>query len=361
METNSIEGFQLYNFPVITSIDVYEEARRLLSEYVSRHQAVVALYEFGSVKSPGISDLDFVVAVQSNPSADLANYLRDNRHPPLVRELMDGGTLMIMRQEDFENILFLDDVDVTLRYGKLIPLEKPTKEIIPFIDLCRLIDWIPERTAQLLNFAVRRKCPVKNTIGILSSLIYSLVKIDNLIGKKDPLHEKFSNAMNGIRAGWFNDPAGFSKKLIELLFVGIKLGFSAISDLARYIRQKSFYGNFQIPERAALRLGERLSFEFQADPEKTSLNKSPKPNSTIILPALIYLHFAVYALIGGPIGYQIMKNITPTPNNLFLASVDETLLRIQQKRMELCNSMAKFLMENRFERGLFKFGWYYPY
>jgi len=56
-----------------------------------------------------------------------------------------------------------------------------------------------------------------------------------------------------------------------------------------------------------------------------------------------------------------MKNITPTPNSLLLASVDEKLLRIQQKRMELCNSMAKFLMENRFERGLFKFGWYYPY
>jgi len=358
-----ITDFTFANLPEPVSSELYQDARDWLISYLLKRKDVVSLYEFGSVGMPGISDLDLCVVIDDKPQPGIAAYLQPDNFDPLLRNLLVGGTVMVMRREDFSRIRIWDDINLVHRYGERIDSPAPADTELTCVELCRLVDWLPERMARLAGYSQMRVLPVRRVLGVLHSLSYSLERLHKVTGRVEPRIERFLKAAHSLRLRWFEMPGNRDGDLLACLQEGISVGFEAINLLADYIQGCRFYFAEDAPEHAELRLGDGLLLVFDSGHSKNNIDRSLELStqglSAVILPSVFYQHFAAYGLIGGLIGEQIVKNLEPKPGRECLESVDPGLRKVLKRRMELCNRMAAFLARFGFKGGLFKFGWFY--
>ena len=123
----------------------YETARGLIVETYSDVVGLVAIYEFGKINNPGISDLDLIFVFEDNiENLDIGTDFYKKVLPEFVLKILCGSTLMVISETNFKNILIWDDLVLNCIYGKEIFFnnfddEKDLRKIV------QIMDWLPER------------------------------------------------------------------------------------------------------------------------------------------------------------------------------------------------------------------------
>jgi hypothetical protein len=328
--------YRFTDWPHPIGMEAYEQARAELRQWAAEQPDLLALYEFGSVKAPGLSDLDLIAVLRDDPLPDAPE--RMEALPALGRDLMDGGTLMVMRVRDFERLPWLDDLRLGLLYGQEIPLETVPDVALPGVQICRLLDWIPERMARIEEMLSYDLIPVRKAIGLLYSFAHSVRAYHALYGLRGA--EGFLEAVDGQR----EQPDG--EALVSLLEDCQGVGWKMTRAVLRDLGQRGVY-TAAVPETSSLTLRPGLSIRMGPG-----------------LPSRLYQHYAVYALAGGPIAQQIEAHLDPRPARYtyrhVIYRVHPDHLAVMDARMSVVNDMASWLARNGFKRGLYKWGWYLP-
>lgn len=363
-ERRIVDQYALTNEPIQATLADYERARRWLVEYLSARNDVRALFEYGSVRVPGLSDLDLVVVLANEPAHDIAQYLDRQCLHENVASLMDGATLMIMSEADFPDIVRWDDVRLTQRYGEPLDVGRIEERALHYIEICRIVDWLPWHASRLSRIINTKEIPIRRTLGLLYSLTYSLQKLHNRFGFSMPHWEEYVITTLALRECWFHDVVVSCEKLFRLVHEAHQIVCEALDVFARYVAESGMYGTPDTgPDGGYLHVpgGTLLHFiaDFQGHTLRTILDRSSEGKVVIPLPGVLFRHFAAYAAGDGLISRTIRKAMTPAVAVEDLSVVDPGMLEVLNERIGACDRWASFLRTNRFKSGLFKFAWFY--
>ena len=349
------------DFPRPLKARDYERARDQLREYMAHQPDVVALYEFGTVSVPGLSDLDLMVVLRDRPLPDVAERLKQRRLPPFVRELIDGGTLMITRRKDFARVQIWDDIQLSRLYGPAVETVEISADDLPSVDLCRLLDWVPERLARISGILAKTRVSVWPAIRVLYSFTKSLERFQRMFPMATGGTDELVRAARQHRESWFDGKAEDCQRLVQLLQGALDQGLYVLSFLARHLREAGVCYGSNLPKDGTLSFGAGLRLVFASDPNHSGSKDCVRLSQevpTAVVPAQLYQHFAAYALLGGPIGEQILCHLTPHPAEACLDEMAQSHRQILSRRLCVCNDMSDFLVTHGFQQGLFRFGWY---
>ena len=181
--------FKFTDLPKKVGEDYYQAAREEIIQYYSQNSDVLSVYEYGSVSSPGVSDLDIILVLKDNVKTK--EYLFDfSNISTKVHHLLGDGTVMKMSKNSFININFLENkINVKKLYGEDFKLNYPDKTYRETLDLISVIDWLPERILRLTRVMTSKN------INIIAITYPKLKAIEsntesNLRKSSDGIHPK---------------------------------------------------------------------------------------------------------------------------------------------------------------------------
>lgn len=351
-----IPGLAFDNLPDADMRTRYDEARDALLTFLAGRKDIVALYEFGTVSAPGVSDLDFVIVAADRPEPDLAAALRVDRLPPLVVRMMNGGTMMVMRASEFKDMRWWDDVTVRHLAGLVIAFDEPSGDTLRAVEIARVVDWLPERISRLLAIARRDIVPAQQTLCLLQSVSYTFRRLSASFGIEVPDLESCVRDIHALRTGWFDlHDKQKQARLTVLVERALHVGMSGLRDFAAWCGQNNIYRapDGQLRE---LSVGRRARFVF-GHGEITvdrALSLSSADLGVVPVPAVLWGHFAAYAAGDGLIAHSLAGTMSPNPSGGVTSPV---MIDALARRMDMVERMAAWLRANGFTSGLWKMGW----
>jgi hypothetical protein len=345
--------------PKKIDIEDYSRARQWIINYVGGHKDVESVYEYGSVSSPGLSDLDLIFVLNDYPDKNVSNFLNISQFPKYVQTILEYSSLIILPRKNIEYLLWWDDLNLTHLYGETYDFILPKGLDLDAIHLCRIIDWLPERILRFkeinnqTNSIFNRKC-----LGVLKTLIYSLQALEQHFDLNQSDWKIFTKAVEELRADWFIIKDG-PKRLKLLLKEGQGIALSAWIQFCNHVKYKEAYQLKHGLEDTRLVFPGGAFYAFSSNFDNESY--SMKQNNLISAPCPISLtlHFYFYAQRQGVISKALGQALDCHADNRDRVQIDQNLKKVLSKRMDLCNEWASFLKENDFNVGLFKFGWFF--
>ena len=356
-------GFAFTDRPAPVALSEYAAARSSLVDYLSARQDVVALYEYGSVSAPGLSDLDFVVVLRDWPEPDVARYIDRAQLPADASRTMARATLMVMAEKDFPHITRWDDVRLVRRLGPEMVTVHLEGRALFLTEICRIIDWLPWQIARLTRVIATRRIPVVTAIGWLYSLTYSLRRLETIFNLHHDRWQVFRDQITNFRERYFTDPEDVDERLVSLIIEGHVVACDALRMFAEQIVSSGvLYGPTRAPE-ARLTVPGGIVLDFVARPEVPSsgdlVSAATESTTTVHLPAALARHFAVYGRSDGIIGRRLRMAFVPPVEASEASQVAGDMRVILQERISACDRWASFLRDNDIRHGLFKFAWFF--
>ena len=337
------------NRPKALPLAAYHQARQEIINRFKNNKDVLAIYEYGQVGSPGISDLDLIVITRPKLTASQpADYLIDKNFTAQTRQII-SGTLMIMKEEDFFNILIFDNVKLKKLYGKKIKLAKLSPVEKHAREIASVMDWLPERLTRLIKLYRQPRLNVHYALLCLKSATYALQKIAKLTGCKR--HNLLTSEVILARKKWLKNQPHDLRYLIKRM---IYAGYDALNDFTHTFSKEKF------PEGSlSLFPWQKIVFtnkESAIDPD-LAISLSTDKEVAIPINANLLGHFWTYSQQPGLLARQAKKqlllsaNVRPIKHNSYY--------KFLKKKMTLATSCTDFLLKNNLETGLYKFGFYF--
>ncbi len=356
-------GVTFTDRPVPMALPEYAAARASLIEYLSRRKDVAALFEYGSVSAPGLSDLDFVVVLANRPAPGIARYLDRSQLPADATRAMARATLMVMSEKDFRYITHWDDLRLVLRFGRPVETIRLEGRGLFLTEICRIVDWLPWQIARLTRVIATRRIPVVTTVGLLYSLTYSLGKLEAIFGIDHSRWRTFREQIADVRRLYMGDPETVEGRLAALVLEGHFVACDALRAFSQAIvGEGSVYGPPTAPEaRLTVPGGVRLDFVARPGvPSPRDLVAAATTDTTVVhLPAALARHFAVYGKDDGIIGRALRIALAPTLAASEASCVATDMQEVLHARISACDRWASFLRHNEIPHGLFKFAWFF--
>ena len=341
------------NYPSRINLENYENACREITVQFSSIPGVHSIYQYGSISCPGLSDLDIAIVLDDVISSSTHKLVQKQNLPNSVLSIMDYATMMIFPRSKFEQITLWDDIRLTPIHGQAINADTVNCR---FLEVARIIDWLPERIIRLEELYRCEVIDVRKTLGTLKSCTYTLQKVTSLIGQEDN-RSKVIREFTEFRTDWFNYTESsqidwlwhFADAIKRELYISLKVfgnwwirNILPKSDISLSTGVFSFAGKF--------------TYEFQnINPGEESVTVAKDKVINLILPAFYSLHFCHYASTEGVISNQIDRHLLISSKKSGLPS---EMREILDRRIELVNFWADWLIDNKFASGIFKFGWF---
>ena len=349
-------------FPKQIARDEYDKVRSFLVNTLKNFDDVLGIYEFGKVTVTGISDLDFAIVLRNQPvNQKVGEEVAKIEFSEAAKEILCGSTLMFFCEKYFPRITTWDDVDVSRLWGKTFQLLNFDRDTIFLITVCQIMDWLPERILSLLKLSRKKSILVSSLLGYLYSLRYTFQKIQQLDIPSCGDLDQYNNDIVQLRTNWFlMKEQECVTELVRLFNTAVNIGRICLLSVAEWLTSKRYYlykinpeelGNFHLTANMGYQFLDRSSYIIKLkDTTENFVDLLP-------VPAVWAFHLKVYASMEGIISRKLQRafSIFPTTS----AIIDNELLSVLQRRMNLCNEMAEFLGMYKFRSGLFKFGWFY--
>jgi hypothetical protein len=235
----------MYKFtfePKKVSEEYYQKARKEIIQYYSENIDILSIYEYGSVSSPGVSDLDIILVLKDKVKTE-EKFFDFSNVSMEVHNLVADGNVMKMSRENFININFLDNkINVKKLYGKDLLLKSPNKSDQEIIDLISVIDWLPERILRLTRTVTSKNINITMVLCVLHSFSYSIKKIDDLTGIdiKSSKSQSTLKKIRLLRNNWhsIDNP---QEILIDCIQESISLGYSYLDIFENYLKNINSY------------------------------------------------------------------------------------------------------------------------
>ncbi len=339
------------NKPRPILINVYEKARQELVKKFKNNRDVAAIYEYGRVQTPGISDLDLIVVTRGNlKSSQPADYIITPEKFPYGSQVATG-TLMVISQKNFADIKLFDEVNLSKLWGEDIPLNKIGKRDLKQREVASVVDWLPERLARLVRMLKQPALDVRNSLLYLRSFCYVLERVAQLT--RDPYFAGFAEEVLKARLLWLK---GGRQDLRHLITRLVYVGYEALN----VFTEKFFNQKHDVCAKLSLFAWQKIFFTNNAseiDPDIalsfSNLEKVVVPVDSRLLP-----HFLIYSKQTGALSRQMLKQLKllSAPQAL---KMNNNYRKFLEKKMMLANKYAQFLLENNFKSGLYRFGFYF--
>ena len=352
-------------FPASLSQEEYEKVRTYLLNILGQYQDVVALYEFGNVKNLGISDLDFAIVYKDEPTdRRIGEKIGQIKFSHTAEKIFCGSTLMVFPERTFSSIMMWDDLRLTHRFGTTFEFTTFPPEVDKLLNICRILDWLPERIMSLIRALQQDTIVVNHILGLLYSLRYTLYKVQDLKIYGREKIAQFDEAITELREGWFTLYEEQQRdKLAQAVQQAISLACACTVRSTQWLEKEGYYRY----DEDAIKSGTKFSFssKYGYTFEKNALqlnwhallNKDRALGVWLPVPALWAFHLREYAEVDGVISKKLQNAFTPYP--MHGAIIAPKLLELLGKRIMLVNEWAEFLYTYHFQKGLFKFGWFY--
>jgi len=356
-------NYSFTNYPKQVGISHYNDIRSDLVSHYQDYNDILAVYEYGSVKAPGVSDLDLIFVlndeVEKDPDSFELNCVNGSAH-----ELVADGTVMKMPLEVFKNIRYVDDLNFHLLCGDDIECKIPTETDKKFIDLASTVDWIPERILKLTRILKSNEVNIVNALCVLNSFGYSLKQMSRLLGDT-PFSKSIIDETATLRADWYSIGSSEAEsRLISCLHNAVDIGYQRLLEYELYLKEKDDYllDSIKLDKDIDLELYKGHYIRFTSDMESISKGNAMKHSVNgkfyVIISGYYYPHFAILANHTGMLAKCMHGKISPYKtyddskvNDLY----EDNLVR----KMNISELNAVFLKKNGFDSGLIRYGFHF--
>lgn len=360
------ESYEFINFPQKVGEEFYQSAREEIIQYYSQNRDILSIYEYGSVSSPGVSDLDIILVLKDDVNT-IESFFEFSNISNEVHHLLGDGTVMKMSKENFININFLENkINTKKLYGldlKPISTDHYTREIL---DKISVIDWLPERLIRLTRLITSKNINIIDALTLLHSYSYTIRKVDNTLKlKENNLKSKpILNKIKLLRNDWYSidNP---KQALIECIQEAISLGYIYLEIFENYLKNSNSYCNSvnYIDEDINLQLYDNHFITFvnskkNSRKESCAFKMSQKEKKYVFVSDYFYPHFECLARQGGILSNVMKKKLNPykeISEEILMPNYKNNLI----KKMNIAESNAKFLMRNNFQKGLIRYGFHF--
>jgi hypothetical protein len=352
------------NYPRDVSQDYYGVAREQIINSFKSNKDVISIYEYGSVSSPGVSDLDIILILnnKTNTKEEDLGFSNINRD---VYSLVMDGNVMKMPQGVFTKLNYFDPFNLKKLSGKDIIVDTISADDASMLEVISIVDWLPERILRLTKMLNSEVINISNVLCILHSFSYSIKKINKITGhlKKS---EDILHTIHLLRNDWqsFNNP---EDKLVGCIKDSITLGYEYLLKFMEYIDIKGIYESVDLGYQGdiTLELFDKhyirfVGKELYSKLEKNAALSSDKEKSFVTIPNFYYPHFDHLSSTGGLLSNVMKDKIKPYPiiNSSILCEKYKMLL---SNKINLAEENAQFLTSNNFKKGLIRYGFHFRY
>ncbi len=352
--------YNFHNYPSKLTLNHYNKARKKIITYFSKFKKIISIYEFGNVKSPGVSDLDFLFILNEN-SRELNKKFDFKKIDKDARSLIENGTLIKVNLAVFSKLNYVDTIKAKKVYGKKLLLQKPNNHENYFLLLLSILDWMPERILRLIQTINNKKINVNYVLCLLNSFNYSLKKIEKATNKNVNAKQNIK-IVNSLRNNW-HKTKNPEKKLIKCLNDSIKLGFKSLVEYEKFLKKKKYINmdysklsntKFKIYKNSYIKFIDYKKQKIQRIIE-SSVKKNDK-KIELCLSSFFLPHFLNLTNKKNFLSKKIKNRFSKKINIKFYLM---NSYKIQQdKKLKIMSKNFNFLKRNNFKNGLFRYGQY---
>lgn len=357
--------YKFIDLPKKVGKKYYQTARNKIIQYYSQNSDILSVYEYGSVSSPGVSDLDIILVLKDNVKTKEIFFDFSNISTK-VQHLLGDGTVMKMSKNNFIHINFLENnINVNKLYGDDFKSINPDKSYREILDLISVIDWLPERILRLTRVITSKNINIIDTLTLLHSYSYTIRKVGDITGtvKKSLKSQSTLNKIKSLRNDWYSldNP---QEVLIECIQESITLGYSCLDIFENYLKNSKSYckTNINLDENINLELYDNHFIRFvnskKIEKESSAIDMSQGHKKYVLISDYFYPHFKCLASQGGILSKVMIKKFKPyreLSGGLLMPQYKNNLI----KKMTTAESNAQFLLKNNMKSGLIRYGFHF--
>ncbi|MDR7415121.1 MAG: hypothetical protein QN193_07160 [Armatimonadota bacterium] len=274
--------------------------------YVSRLPHVRAVFRFGSLRHPGISDLDVLVVVSDGADAwTLQGILAATRGGALAQYLF-AHPPVVVPEGVVDRVRWVHTLDgLGQLWGDPLEVPPPPPEVGPWLALAEYVDF---------SFCVRsvlrswegENVGLRGLILLLTSCVRSLRLASGLLGR--PVHEEGEEAVQRLRDRVCEGAADFqgAREAAATVVRGLR---EADRALAEHLAQSGVVAPEPVRECVPWADGRYYVFEFPLQAGDASRRPAGRwwrhvgvDPRVEVYPTFYLGQFSTYALSGGPLG-----------------------------------------------------------
>ena len=243
-----IDGWRVYDLPVEYSDADYEEARVEITNQVRNTPGLIALFEYGCIPFPGISDMDFW-AVFSDDAGKMGLPLQ----PALSEKTkyLMSHQITLFAEKHYRKMLYFDPwttyawpngqrllyksdgIERDLNFENI----KFTKEERDILSLVLVEEYLGSINSTI-SFYAKKKLPVRHILETIKTCVYIIEEINLITDRK--INSTFLEELKDLRSKWFKiDRQEAVKKLIKLFYDGLLISFEAAFSLSNWASRRS--------------------------------------------------------------------------------------------------------------------------
>jgi len=321
----------------------YKIAKKKISNYLS-DKNIVAAYEYGSYKNPGLSDIDLFIVIKNAKYNSLGKTIAD-LHNGDLKFFFEYSTVMVTNEALLKNIILFDNLKIKKIFGKSLKIFKYNKYNKDLL-LLSIIEWLPERTLRLKeNINNFSKINLRQHLGLLNSIKFTYIKLNYYF--KDELIKLYCKRIIELRKK--NNVLKKKKEILNLSKEILKFSELLIVKFSKHAVIKKY--NFNLSGNAVMTFLNNSKIIF-SDKRKEKNNKY-----SLNVPLIYSLPF-VFHLNKRNTLFKILKTNFKLSKNYKINLRNKNINFILNKRTKLISNNIDLLLKNNIYKGLYKFGWY---
>jgi len=356
--------FLFDNYPKKVSQQYYSDARSKIIEFYAKNKDIISIYEYGSVSSPGVSDLDIILVLRDKIESkeDDLNFSNIDSE---VHSLVVDGTVIKMSEKIFNKICHFDKLNLKKLYGKDLSIDILSEEDQSILELISVVDWLPERILRLTKILNNEVINIANVLCILHSFSYSIIKINNITDYPSKSDGTLS-VIKSLRNDWHN-LANPEKILVTCIKNSITLGYTYLLMFMKFLESQDIYQNINTtyPDDLTLELFENHYIKFvsvsqYSDMESSAIKSSNSLKSFVHIPDFFYPHFYHLSIQNGELPIVIKGKINSF-TTISEKSLSSRYKKVLTNKINLAEKNAQFLKFNNLKKGLIRYGFHLRY
>lgn len=352
------------NLPKKVNKEDYQHVAKRIVDYVSKLPEVDSVYQYGSLKAPGMSDLDMLLIVRHRPLCEkFKKKIVSMDMPGEVSNICENKFFKILNTEHMSRIKTLGEVDATLLYGKGVAIEDINSDEKLYNRLSNCMDWLPERILTVCLHKKNETISGVKLMGDLYSLSHSL-KFASQIISMPVEYSSYQTSLDRLRVDWFNtDVSKSCSRLLELANQGILIGHLAMGRIAAMVLEKQMLSEACQSKQSTGLLREGVGFRYVSIEEHVKLGpKEREPEQNLLpVPRVWQDYYRVMACNDSLLDKLVRNNHgICEPSESCPEEYNDQGSRFRlvvQKRFRLCADMYNFIKSNQLGREfLYRYG-----
>lgn len=217
-----LKAMKLYNPPLPVDI---EEYNRAIDSYLARAgklSGVRSIYTMGSIKAPGLSDIDIIVVVENEFDPHLSVNLSTSG---IDKNLYIHGPVVVPESltQDLQYLIYATGLTRLSGSDKLQEISDLDTDKLNTLSLAYLVDFTESRLVQLSDVMYQQSVDQRGWMARLWSLTHSVNMMTQVGLIMSDKSQKVIAAIRDMRTAWLEDgefdPAKFNELLVDSVAV----------------------------------------------------------------------------------------------------------------------------------------------